>query len=72
MSFKPRGKAKHPNQYALYYGDKYVYGGTIEEISKYTGLSINTIWYYASPVYHKRIKDNDNVVIVIKVEDDEE
>ena len=73
MSFKPRGKAKKQTQYALYHGDKYIYGGTAEELTKYMGLKdVRLINYFASPSYRKRTEKEDTKrIIIIKVEEDE-
>lgn len=71
MSFKGRGKAKHPTEYVLYKGDQYVYGGTAEELAKYLNVNIETINYYASPTYKKRyIKENTKRIEIYKVEED--
>lgn len=55
-------------QYALYKGDKYLFGGTIEELAKYLGVKKHTITFYKTPEYLKRIKDKKNRYEVIEVE----
>lgn len=54
-------------QYALYKGDKYLFGGTIKELAKYLGVHEHTITYYKTPSYLKKIKDRKNRYEVIKV-----
>lgn len=56
-------------QYALYKGDKYLFGGTIKELAKYLGVKEHTINFYTTPCYKKRIKHKDNRYEVIKVDD---
>ena len=55
-------------EYALYKGDKYLFGGTIKELAKYLGVKEQTIRFYNSPCYLRRIKDREDRYIVIKVE----
>ena len=54
--------------YALYKGDKFIDLGTAAELSKRTGLSESTIYFYLSPAYLKRIKKKDKCYIVIKID----
>lgn len=62
---------KNKKQYALYKGDKYLFGGTKEELAKYLGVSIRTISFYARPSYLKRVSDSKNPYIVIRIEESE-
>lgn len=55
-------------EYALYKGDKYLFGGTIKELAKYLGVKEHTIRFYSTPCYLKRIKDRKSSYEVIKVE----
>ena len=55
-------------EYALYKGDKYLFGGTIEELAKYLGVKPHTIRFYSTPCYLKRIDNRKNRYEVIKVE----
>lgn len=55
--------------YALYKGDKYLYGGTKEELAKYLGVKKTTIDFYCRPSYLKRIDNSKERYEVIKVED---
>ena len=58
--------------YALYDGDTFVDLGTVAYLSKKYGISNQTIRYYASPIYRKRLigKNLDNRRIVIILEDE--
>lgn len=44
--------------YALYKGDKFITEGTKKEIAEYTGLKVDTVSYYGSPAYKKRIEQH--------------
>lgn len=58
------------NEYAVYKGDKFLTIGTAEELSKELGVKQETIRFYATPSYHKRVaisKNPSNRVIVIKL-----
>lgn len=43
--------------YALYRGELNICDGTAEEIAEQTGLSVETIKFYASPSYRRRLQD---------------
>lgn len=60
---------KHPKELALYKGDKYLFGGTADDLAKYLGVSKDCIFYYKSPSYLKSIESSKNCYYVIKVED---
>lgn len=63
---------KPKNEYVLYKGDTYLYGGTIEQVAKYLKVSTKTINYYASPSYKRRkVKDDSNRYVVYKVKIEE-
>ena len=60
-------------QYALYKGDKYIYGGTIYQLAQYLNVTISTIRYYLTPVYQKeRMKENSYYVIEVEEDGKEE
>lgn len=46
-----------PNIYALYKGDNFIVEGTKKEIAEYTGLKVNTLSFYSTPAYLKRVKN---------------
>ncbi len=58
------------SQYALYKGDRYMFGGTKEELAIYLEVKKKTIDFYLRPAYKKRVKNSDDRYEVIKVECD--
>ncbi|MCC7668908.1 MAG: hypothetical protein ABF709_05075 [Leuconostoc pseudomesenteroides] len=48
-------KTKKEREYALYKGDEYLADGTISEISDATGQTIDTLLFYTTPAYHRRV-----------------
>ena len=56
-------------EYALYKGDKFIDIGTKEYLAKLLNVKNETIEFYSSPTYLKRVKDNGYVVV--RIEDDE-
>ena len=64
-------KTKSKKQYALYYADRYLFGGTKEELAKYLGVQEKTIYFYTTDVWKKRRNyDFSNCYLVIEVEDE--
>lgn len=55
-------------EYALYKGEKLIAMGTVEEISKKTGLKESTVRFYKSKNYKKRTSEK-NGKRLIKLED---
>lgn len=49
-------KRRNEGIYALYKGDKFITEGTKKEIAKSIGVKVNTISYYATKAYEKRMK----------------
>ena len=45
-----------PKTYAIYKGDTFVDLGTVAYLSKKYGISEETIRFYASPVYRRRLE----------------
>jgi hypothetical protein len=61
--------------YAVYRGDELLSIGTIKECSEHLGVKEETLRFYTSPVYKKRVEkrnDADSAIIVFRIEDDEE
>jgi len=56
--------------YALYKGDKFIDLGTKEYLAKKLNVKPETISFYTTPSYRKRIKDYNKTLIIIKIEDD--
>lgn len=62
---------KKQKQYALYYCDRYLFGGTRKELAEYLGVREKTIYFYTTEVYKKRRNyDFSNCYLVIEVEDE--
>ena len=58
------------NIYALYKGDKFITEGTKKEIAEYTGLKVETLSFYSTPAYLKRVeprKHNKGFKELIKI-----
>lgn len=53
--------------YAIYQGDEFLDLGTIKEMAEKFNVRRQTITYWASPSYKKRIKDKGKVAIRIDV-----
>ena len=49
-------------RYAMYKGDKLVATGTAREIAEKMGVSVKTVYWYASPAAKRRAKKNGTVV----------
>lgn len=54
--------------YAMYKGEQCLAIGTIIQLSKELGVSIQTIRFYLTPSYKKRVKKGKNRRELIKVE----
>ena len=57
------------SEYALYQGDTFVTLGTLEEISRETGITERMLKYCRWTSYHKR-HPNGRVVVEIEVDDE--
>lgn len=44
-------------RYAMYKGDKLVATGTAREIAEQMGISVKTVYWYASPAARRRTKN---------------
>lgn len=60
------------NIYAVYKGDEFIDLGTRKELAEKLNLKPSTIKFLSTPIYRKRIKDETNSLIAIKIEDDDE
>jgi hypothetical protein len=61
---------KKEKEYALYKGDTFVDLGTRKYLAELLGVTEKTIYFYTTPTYKKRGRENDNRYVVIKIEDD--
>lgn len=63
---------RNPNIYAAYKGDTFLNVGTIQQIAKFLGVSIDTAYYYATPTHLKKKGEGATIVFKLDDEDDEE
>ena len=55
-----------PNCFAIYKGDEFIDLGTLEYLASSLGVRKETILFYSTPTYKRRIKKNG--LIVFRVE----
>ena len=60
------------SEYALYKGDEFIAIGTAQELAKLMNVKVETITFWSTPTYHKRIKNHNVATIVIKMEEEDE
>lgn len=60
--------------YALYKGDTFRDLGTLNELAERVGITRETMKYYTSKAYQRKLERRNTVnsTIVIKIEDDED
>lgn len=58
--------------FALYKGDNFITEGTISEISKETGKSIDFLRYMTFPAYNKKCADSVKRLRMVPIDDDED
>lgn len=56
-----------PQIYGLYRGDEFLDVGTAKEIEERTGISRNTIKFYATPAGRKRAEKRENSLVVVRL-----
>lgn len=61
--------AKHPHTYALYYGDKFVDVGTINDIAKRQHRKARSLRFLGTKHYKQRKEHPEQGWILIKLED---
>jgi hypothetical protein len=62
-------------EYAVYKGDSFLCMGTVNECAEHMGVLPETVRFYTTPTYQKRVnqrKNPKNYITVTVVEDDEE
>lgn len=62
------------NEYALYKGDELIKIGTIKEIAEHEGVKEDTIKFYKTPVYKKRVSQRERSKaprILIKLDEED-
>lgn len=47
---------KADRQYALYKGDEFIADGTPREIAKKTGKTFDSLMFYTTPAYRRRVE----------------
>lgn len=58
-------------EYAVYKGDEFLGIGTAKELAEILKVKVETIKFYSTTSYQKRIKkENHNRLISVKLEDD--
>ena len=64
---------RRPNEklFALYKGEELIADGTLKEISAKLGVKIETLRFYKSPAYKKRIR-GENARILVCIDEEEE
>ena len=60
------------SEYALYKGDEFIAIGTAQELAKLMNVKVETITFWSTPTYHKRIKNHNVATIVIKMEEEDD
>lgn len=58
-------------EYALYRGDKYIFGGTKKQIAKQRGISVRTLDNYLIPSNVEKALKSNKRYLLIEVEEDE-
>ncbi len=61
------------SDYAMYKGDELLHIGTIEEIAKAHGVLQQTIRFYTTPAYRRRVSKREkaeNYIEVFRLEDE--
>lgn len=60
-------------EYALYTGDRFRAVGTLEEIARCSNIRMETLKFYLTPAYKKRIEERDGEsTLLIVLEDCED
>lgn len=64
---------KADRQYALYKGDEFIAEGTPREIAKKTGKTFDTLMFYATPAYRRRVEKAKKARLeMVEIEYDDE
>lgn len=60
----------HKRIYALYKGDDLICDGTIREISRKTGKTVDHLKWMTYPTYAKRIEGRPNRQVLVSLDDE--
>lgn len=64
---------KADRQYALYKGDEFIAGGTPREIARKTGKTFDSLTFYTTPAYSRRVeKAKSPWLEMVEIEYDDE
>lgn len=64
---------KADRQYALYKGDEFIADGTPREIARKTGKTFDSLMFYTTPAYHRRVeKSKGGRLEMVELEEDDE
>ncbi len=55
--------------YALYRGDELLDIGTLDEIAERRGVKPETIYFYSTPSYQRRIRNENRRLFAVRVEE---
>ena len=62
-------------EYTMYKGDEFLHVGTLEEIAKERGIKRDTVYFYTTQAYQRRLrkrKKAKNYITITPLEDDDE
>ena len=63
---------RNNREYALYDGERFITCGTIKQICQETGLKKGTLSFHKSQKYRDRLKNPNEGMILININDDEQ
>lgn len=58
-------------EYAMYKGEELLGIGTARELASKLNVKVETIRFYNTPTYKKRVKQGKNRKVLVEIEDDE-
>lgn len=67
---KATGPKPH-REYAIYKGDEFIMIGTARECAERIGVKPDSIRFYSSPVYRRRMRENGILALALDDEDEE-
>lgn len=63
-------KPKRQQEWALYKGEELLAMGTMREIADAVNVSEETIYFYSSPAYEKRVAKRRNARVLVNLEEE--
>lgn len=61
---------KAERYYGVYRGDEFVTVGTQAEVARELGVKPDTVYFWSTPTYNKRLKKDSKALVSIRLEDD--